>query len=108
MKKVLVMSVFVFFASVALGQRISKEVQNRLNSITNVVQVTDYEKKQLVVAIQKLIDSAKEIRAAKREHMALEIRENSHRYLSEVLYVLDDERYEKWRQAVKEQNLENK
>jgi len=86
----------------SFGQKVPKEVQTRLNSITNAVRVTDNEKKQLIVAIQKLIDSAKEIRTAKREHMALELRENSHRYLSEVLYVLDDERYEKWRDSVKQ------
>ncbi|NGF55753.1 hypothetical protein G5B00_04435 [Parapedobacter sp. SGR-10] len=102
MKKSLFTVLFVVCIMLSFGQKVPKEVQTRLNSITNAVRVTDNEKKQLIVAIQKLIDSAKEIRTAKREHMALELRENSHRYLSEVLYVLDDERYEKWRDSVKQ------
>lgn len=90
------------------GQRESKEVQARLKSITSAVDVTEDEKKELILSIKKLIDSAKEIRAAKREHMELELRENSLRYLTEVLIILDDERYEKWREEVKRKNSETK
>jgi|SRR5690606_2249251 len=108
MKNLLVMSVFVFLASVVSGQQISKGVQNRLNSITNAVQVTNGERKQLTVAIQKLIDKDREIRSAKREHMELELRENSLRYLTEVLIILDDERYEKWQMDVQRNNRRKK
>lgn len=104
MKNLLVTLVFVFFASMALGQQIPKPVQNRLNSITSAVKVTPEEKEKLIIAIQRLIDGAKEIQEAKREHMQLEIRENSLRYMTEVLLILDDERYEKWRESVSKQN----
>lgn len=102
MKKFLFTVLFVGCIMLSSGQKVPKEVQTRLNSITNAVRVTNNEKKELILAIQKLIDSAKEIRAAKREHMALELRENSLRYLTDVLIILDDERYEKWQDSVKQ------
>lgn len=104
MKNLFIAITFVLFAVTAFGQKESKEVQTRLNSITSAVDVTEEEKEKLILAIRKLIDSAQEIRTAKREHMQLEIRENSLRYLTEVLLILDDERYEKWREEVKKKN----
>ena len=88
----------------ASGQHIPKEVRNRLNSITRSVEVSEHEKSKLIIAIQKLINGAREIRKARREHMELELRENSLRYLTEVLIILDDERYEKWRADVQRKN----
>jgi predicted ribonuclease YlaK len=97
-------TIFICLSVAAFGQRESKEVQMRLKSIASAVDVTEAEKKELILSIKKLIDGAKEIRAAKTEHMELELRENSLRYLTEVLIILDDERYEKWQEEVKRKN----
>lgn len=93
--------VFVFFTAFSYGQEISKEVKNRLRSITNAVAITENEKKEIMVSIERFLNSSKEIRKAKREHMSLEIKENSNRYLTEILVILDDERYEVWQESLK-------
>lgn len=96
---------FLFINSVT-GQDISKGVEARLKAIKSVVTLTKAEEKKIRAAAEKLIYSDKEIRSAKREHMQLELRENSHRYLSEILFVLDDERYDKWRASYRKDNDE--
>lgn len=104
MKHLFIIITFFVLSLTTFGQRESKDVQMRLNSITSAVEITKDEKGDLIFAIRKLIDSAKEIRVEKREHMKLELRENSQRFLTEVLIILDDERYEKWREVVKRKN----
>lgn len=104
MKNQLLILMLVLFCVSAFGQKIPKNVESRLNSIRSAVEITKKEERKIIISIEKFLCASKEIEQAKREHIGLEKRENSKRYLSEILIILDDERYQKWRYEVKRKN----
>lgn len=102
MKRFSMMIIMVCFATLAFGQDNSKAIQNRLKTVTDVVEVTDSEKSEIIDAIQDYFNNGRQIRKSKGANMNAEIKQNLHKYLSKVKEILGNSRYEIWKKAVEE------
>lgn len=104
MKKLFVTVVFALFAVITFGQEVSKQVQWRLNPILKSVEVTEAEKKELIVVIERFQKNLQEIRSSDNENKQAELKKNSQQYLKDVKGILGAERFNKWRTESKAKN----
>ena len=107
MKNLMMMMVFVLFAVTAFGQSVRKMIQWELNPILNTVKVTEAEKKELIVPIERFVTKRKQIRKADSENKQAESAENARQYLNDMKAILGNERFNKWRKYIREKRAKN-
>lgn len=107
-KNLLVMMVFVLFAVTAFGQPVRKMVQWELKPMLRVVKVTEAEKKELTVVIEKFVTTRKQLRESDNENKQPELAKNARQYLDNTKAILGNERFTKWRTHIRAQRARSK